>query len=320
MRRKLIISLLIIISLLVFGVVAMAYFFIANDAPIIKGEVIQQVEYKNHLTVDIYMPTKEVHQLNPVVLYFHGGGWIGGSKGAININRINGAINQLREKGYAIISVDYSLATSDQSSFPYCIMDAYDAIKWVEDQASVYSFDTENVGLMGESAGAHISMMTAYANMEDLSLGSKSNININYVVDIYGPTHLDSLYHSERPDSLRSIVEKMPTRLREHLTEQIFGFDPEEDSLRTHNFMYLYSPINHINKDIPPTLIIHGQLDKICPLMQSELLQAKLEDLDIEHEYHVIEGMHHAFNGASPEQKAEAQTWIVDFIERHYHW
>lgn len=296
---------------------ALAYFFIANEAPVTKGEVIHDLEYKDQLTLDIYMPTKEVYEKHPVVLFFHGGGWIGGSKGAININRINGSINQLREKGYAIISVDYSLANKDQSSFPHCIIDVYDAIKWLEDQAIIYSFDINNVGIMGESAGAHISMIAVYGNVEDFSPNSKSNIKINYVVDIYGPTHLDSLYHSDRPDSLRSIVEKMPSSLREHLTEQIFGFDPEEDSLRTHDFMYLYSPITYVNKDIPPTLIIHGQLDKICPLMQSELLQAKLEDLDIEHEYHVIEGMHHAFNGATKEQKAQAQTWIVEFIEKH---
>lgn len=297
---------------------ALAYFFIANEAPIMKGEVFHHVEYKNHLGLDIYMPTNEIYQRHPVVLFFHGGGWIGGSKEAINVNRINGAINQLRENGYAIISVDYRLATRERSSFPYCIIDAYDAIKWLEDQAGIYSFDTNNVGLMGESAGAHIAMMTAYAEVEDFSPGSKSNIHINYVVDFYGPTHLDSLYHTQRPDSLRSIVEKMPSGLRAHLTEQIFGFDPEEDSATAQDFMHRYSPIVYLHKDIAPTLIIHGQLDKICPLLQSEMLQAKLTELDIDHEYHVITGMHHAFNGASKEQKALAQIWIVDFIKRHY--
>jgi len=318
MKRKLIISFIIIFTLVIFGVSALAYFFIANEAPVIKGEVIHHVNYKEELSLDIYLPTNEVYVHHPVLLFFHGGGWIGGSKGAININRVNGSINQLREKGYAVISVDYSLASSDQSAFPHCIIDAYDAIKWVEDHAAKYDFDTQNVGLMGESAGAHISMMAAYAKVEGFSPNSKSNIDLKYVVDIYGPTHLDSLYHSERPDSLRSIVEKMPEGLRDHLTEQIFGFDPEEDSLRTLQFMYQYSPITYVHKEIPPTLIIHGQLDKICPLMQSEILQAKLEDLNIDHEYHVVENMHHAFNGASEEQKEEVQTWIVDFVEKQY--
>jgi len=189
----------------------------------------------------------------------------------------------------------------------------------VEDHASEYGFDIHNVGLMGESSGAHISMMAAYAPVEDFSLETQSQINLKYLVDIYGPTQLDSLYHAQRPDSLLSIVEKMPSGIKDYFTEQIFGFDPEEDSLRTHEFMYRYSPLIYVSKEAPPTLIIHGRLDKICPVMQSEMLHAKMDDLDIEHEYHVIENMHHAFNGASPEQKAQAQTWIVDFIEKHYH-
>jgi len=319
MKRNLLIAITVIISLSLFGIGSLAYFFIANEAPMIKGDVIHHIHYKKGLSLDIYKPTQEIHKASPVVVFFHGGAWILGSKGTININRINGAINQLREKGYSIISVNYTLANKDHPPFPHCIVDAFDAIKWIEDHAEEFHFDINNVGLIGESAGAHIALMTAYANAEDFHPAAKSIIKIQYVVDIYGPSHLHSLYLAKRPDSLQSIVEKMPKKLKNRLEHQLFGFNPEEDSLQALRFSRKYSPITYVNTQVPPTLIIHGQLDKIVPLSQSQMLHEKLMSLKIANEMHIINQMHHAFNGATKEQKIEIQSWIVDFIEKHYH-
>lgn len=321
MKKKLrnIIIVIVAIALIIIGY--FSYFFISNKAPIINGEVIRQVNYKPDLNLDIYMPTPAVFEKHPVVIFYHGGAWIGGAKEAININRFNGAINQLREKGYAIVSANYTLASQENSPFPACIIDAFDAIKWVENHAEEYHFDLENVGVFGESAGAHIALMTAFADANEFSPASKSAIELGYVVDIYGPSHLERIYKSNLVDSISTIIERAPERLQAciNIPEQLFGFDPEEDSIRTRDFTALFSPINYINPHIPPLLIIHGDQDRVVPLEQSTLLMAKLQEMDLNFEYHEIENMDHAFIGASKEQRENVQNWIADFILSQYH-
>lgn len=320
MNKKLRNFVFILLSFFLITAGGFSYFFISNKAPIINGEVIRQVNYKPDLNLDIYMPTQTVFEKHPVVIFYHGGAWIGGAKEAININRFNGAINQLREKGYAIVTANYTLASREQSPFPACIIDAFDAIKWVENHADAYQFDLDNVGVFGESAGAHIALMVAFSDVNDFSPSSKSNIELDYIVDVYGPSHLERLYESNLVDSLTTLIEQVPERLQAciNIPEQLFGFDPQEDSIRTRDFTTLYSPINYVNPHIPPLLIIHGDQDRIVPLQQSTLLLAKLQQMDLKFEYHEIENMDHAFIGASKQQREEVQNWISSFIVRQH--
>ena len=56
------------------------FFMISTDAPIIRGEVIRHIEYKKGQILDIYLPTQPVYDKMPVIVYVHGGAWIGGRK------------------------------------------------------------------------------------------------------------------------------------------------------------------------------------------------------------------------------------------------
>jgi len=204
------------------------YFFISTDAPIIQGEVVHQINYKNDLTLDVYQPVQTRYKNSPVVVFFHGGAWIMGAKESININRFNGAINKLREKGYAVVAPNYTLARREHSPFPDCIEDARDVIQWIGQHADEYNFDTRNVGIFGESAGAHIALMVAF-QQEDRDFNAMSEqIGINYVVDMYGPSHLESLYHIQALDSVRIMMARIPDHLRScvDVTQHLFGFNP----------------------------------------------------------------------------------------------
>jgi acetyl esterase/lipase len=308
--------LLSILALVAAGLFAFGYFIIANDAPIITGKVIRNVEYKPGLKLDIYTPTQQVYDKAPVVIYIHGGAWISGLKEGLNFNRFNQAANELRNAGYAIISINYTLAKSNQSPFPTCIDDAVDAVRWIHQNADAHQFDVNNVGLFGESAGAHIAMMTAYANY----FKDSPQIHFNYVVDVYGPNQLTGVYHTPTVDTLYSVLAKLPDHLQSRLdiAKYIFGFDPKQDSVRAIEMMNTFSPYNLITSSAPATLIIHGDSDRIVPIVQSTTLHAKLDSLGVENEIHIVKGVDHAFAKATHEQKSELQKWIVAFIEQHY--
>lgn len=298
----------------------MYFFFKRTDAPILQGEVLFNIEYKDGLELDLYQPTNEAHTKNPVLIYYHGGAWVSGNKITANNDRFNDTFNDLRENGYSIISPDYTLAEFKKSPFPDCIIDAFDVISWIENNANKYNFDTNNVGVLGESAGGHLALMVAYADVAKFA--KPHAISLNYVAAIYPPTDLAQLY--EDMEDLREQVDEstsaLPTQLQEHfdINQYLFGFNPEENTLKADSMANLFSPINYLNKDIPSTLIIHGNKDQVVPLSQSVILKEKIDSLGLNLEMHILDGVDHAFMDASSEQKEQSQNWISEFVLKHY--
>ena len=300
--------LIVLIALTSGFAIAFGYFLVSNDAPIVVGNVVRNIEYKPGLKLDIYHPTTKVYERTPVIVYIHGGAWIAGFKESLNFNRFNHAFNTLRESGYAIVSVNYTLAQPNKSPFPDCIKDASDAVFWLTQNSALYNFDVDNIGLFGESAGAQIAMMVAY---------SQDSVKFNYVVDIYGPNQLAGVLHTPIIDTM---VGKIPATYRPLLTPEkyIFGLDPEQDSVAITQLVQAYSPFGYLTSSVPPTLIIHGDSDRIVPLSQSIILQTKLDSLGVENDIHIVKGADHLFAKATPQQKLEAQKRVVAFIRKHY--
>ncbi len=292
------------------------FYFKRTDAPILKGKVDLCINYKGDLQLDIYEPTKEVFAKRPVLIYYHGGAWVGGNKITVNNTRFHGAFNTLREKGYTIISPAYTLAKFKVSPFPACIADAIDVITWIEQNANVYNFDTNNVGVLGESAGGHLALMTAYADAEKFT--SPHSVSLNYVAAIYPPTDLRKLYtdQKEMRASVKASTASLPTSVQEYfdINQYLFGFDSEQDPIRANEIAQLYSPIHYINKEIPKTLLIHGNKDRVVPISQSIVLKEKMEAMDIPVQFHTLDGVDHAFVNATPAQKDQTQEWIINFV------
>jgi len=291
-----------------------------TDPPIITGEVIRDIPYKPGLTLDIYAPTVRTEGPVPVVVFIHGGAWIVGMKESINFNRVNGSINALRQAGYSIISIDYTLASSDRPPFPACLEDAADALAWVVREAPSRGWDLENIGLFGESAGAHIAMMLAYAGPESFAPDCP-DFPIRYVVDIYGPNQLEGIYSMPMAETYHAFMEELPTSIssRIDLRNAIFGFNPEQDTLRAQRYMELYSPYLYVHPGVPPTLIIQGDQDHLVPVVQSTALHERLDSLGVENEILILAGVDHGFIGATSEEKEKIQHMIVSFITSHRH-
>lgn len=307
-----------VVPLLAFTLFMVSFLF-GNDAPIISGKTEAGVVYKNELKLDLYRPTKNVFEASPVVLYIHGGAWIAGTKGSVNFNRVNGAINTLRDKGYTIISPDYSLAGEGRSVFPECILDVYDAIQWTKANASVYDLDTTNIGLMGESAGAHIAMMIAFPDTT-LQRTKYEKTSFSYLVDIYGPNDLTDLYRGESVEKIDASIRKVSKVFGStfNIKEYVFGFDPAKDSARAYELLYRFSPMNILTWKKFPVLIIHGKGDQVVPVEQSIKLKTKLDELGIPNEIHLLDSVDHNFRKATEQQKDSIQTWISDFVGRSY--
>jgi len=108
----------------------------------------------NKIRLRIYSPA-ELSQKLPCILYFHGGGWIGGQ-----MAYVENICKYLAEKIQGVVvSVDYRLAPEDP--FPKGFHDCVDAIRFVCENSNAFSIDSNRIGVCGDSAGGNLAAACA---------------------------------------------------------------------------------------------------------------------------------------------------------------
>ncbi|MBE4950947.1 alpha/beta hydrolase [Chryseobacterium culicis] len=273
----------------------------------------------NAVKLDVFTPKNGTSgQLFPVLIYVHGGGWIGGDKVIHADNYVETTIAKLVAKQYAVVSINYTLL-NDSTHFPLPLEDTKDAVRWVRKNAAQYHFDTNNIGLFGASAGAHLSMMAAYTpdntyfgNPELSSYSSQ----VNYVIDHYGPADLNTLFHTKLgtiPVGLIGLMSKKIVGLQENLVRGISGYNIRKDQDRAIDYLKTMSPVNFVSAAVP-TLIVQGNNDKIVPLKQSKKLHRKLNKAGIQNSLIIVDGGVHGFGTTDKAYLDQLTDQMVDFV------
>jgi len=127
------------------------------QAPLPSDVSISEVDFpagNDGRKLRLYHP-KEASAPLPVVLFIHGGGWIGGSLDAFNEPCAALAHNT----GALVVSPEYRLAP--EHPFPAAVEDTQAALRWVADNIATYGGDPERIAVGGESAGANLAAVAA---------------------------------------------------------------------------------------------------------------------------------------------------------------
>jgi acetyl esterase len=105
--------------------------------------------------IPIRIYTAEGAGKRPVVVYYHGGGWVVG-----NIETHDNVARYLaKASGGILVSVDYRLAPEDP--FPAAVDDAYAALQWVSENAGSLGGDPSRITVAGDSAGGNLSAVVS---------------------------------------------------------------------------------------------------------------------------------------------------------------
>ena len=96
--------------------------------------------------LDVYRPKAEKGKL-PVIVSFHGGGWVYGDKNVYQFYCMD-----LAGRGFAVVNYSYRLAP--EYRYPAPFEDTNEVFRWVLENAEKYGFDTDNIFAVGDSAGA----------------------------------------------------------------------------------------------------------------------------------------------------------------------
>ncbi|WP_336703892.1 alpha/beta hydrolase [Chryseobacterium indologenes] len=285
--------------------------------------VSEDIVYKTNrkgkpLALDLYTPKNATTEKLPVLIYVHGGGWVEGDKVVNADNYLETTVKKLIGKQYAVISINYTLL-NDSTHFPLPLEDTKDAVRWVRKNAEKYHFDTNNIGLFGASAGAHLSLMAAYTP-DNTYLGnpelSSYSAKVNYVIDHYGPADLNKLFHTRLgtiPVGMIGLMSKKIVGLQENLVKGISGYDIRKDQDSAIDYLKTLSPVYFVSGGVP-TLIVQGNNDKVVPLNQSKKLHRKLNRAKIQNALIIVDGGVHGFGTTDKAYLDKLTDEMVDFV------
>ncbi|SAK42680.1 esterase/lipase [Caballeronia hypogeia] len=111
------------------------------------------------LAARLYKPSAG-HGALPLLVYFHGGGWVVG-----DLDTHDGLVERLAHDSHcAVVSVDYRLAP--EHPFPAPCDDALDALIWLAEHRTRLGFAADRLAVGGDSAGAHLAVVAARAANE----------------------------------------------------------------------------------------------------------------------------------------------------------
>lgn len=156
--------------------------------------------------LDLRLPDPIAHPgLRPVIVYVHSGGWIAGDRNSVP----EIALAQVA-RGYALVSIDYQLATLGTdgrpvASFPGAIWDVKRAIRYVKANAGNWDVDPRQVILMGASAGGYLAAFVGATagrfEPPDLPTTAirRNDSSVEAIVDLVGPTDLETFERTDHP-------------------------------------------------------------------------------------------------------------------------
>lgn len=254
-------------------------------------DVVYKTRNNKEITLDIYK-NKEINTPSPVIIYVFGNGWMYGDK--VIPSAIEPIIDLLKNEGYAVISTSYELM-NNEIILKDQISDVKDTIRWIYKNKDKYNFDTNNIGMIGPSAGAHLCMMAAFSNDDefigDYSLKSYSS-KVKYIVDLFGPSKLSEINLSIAP---KNITDNLTNDSIESLSKE-------------------FSPIEYITSKLPDTLIIHSLKDDIIPYESSLKLYEASIKYNNNFELYTLQNCTHTLKNLSETEALNLYMKIVDFI------
>ena len=239
----------------------------------------------------------------PVLVFFHGGGWVIGS-----LDSHDRTCRELaHEAGCIVVSVDYRLAP--EFKFPYATEDAYAATAWVAEHARELGADPERVAVGGDSSGGNLAAVTC------LMARDRGGPPIAYQLLLYPVTDYvfddDSSRQAEegRVLDVTGVHWFMDHYMRDHADTQNPYFSPmRADSLA----------------GLPPALVITGEYDPLRD--QGEAYAQRLRSDGVLVRQRRYQGMVHAFLAmtvvvdAARDAMTETATTLRDALNQGERW
>ena len=279
-----------------------------------KLNVLYKVTKEEDLYLDIYYPkpTMEGKRL-PVVIYTHGGGWAAGSRHGAANNSFKKVHTALLEKGFCVVSVSYRLwKEGGEISMRDCVIDSKDALRYLSKHSKMLGIDSNRFFSFGDSAGGQIAQMLLLSD-HDCLIGDPNLTEYSYKmkagVSWYGPCDFEKTSLFNHDDSA-NFGDRFGPRIIKPNTKP-------EDKLSLYKEM---SPINYLNKNSSPLLMIQGDNDPTIPVKHAYYMAEKAKEVGAPVTTLIIKNSGHNWRNVGAEIEPTREEIIqktVDYFVAH---
>ncbi len=244
------------------------------------------------LTYDVIRPAM---QSGAAILWIQSGGWYSSYTEPKNLF---GATQGFLDKGYTVVIIRHGSAP--KYTVPEAAADVRRAVRAVRLNAKAHGIDPNRLGVMGMSAGGHLSLMLGTTGDAGDSMSKdellRQSSRVAAVVAICPPT------------DLRGWTTDPPAEIKKHAgLKPPLTFDAKLEPD--------VSPLLKVTADDAPTLLIHGDKDTLVPIEHSRNIVPLFEKAGVPVKLVTVEGAGHGF---TPKQNHEVMTpALMAWFEKH---
>lgn len=196
---------------------------------------------KGEIKIRIIRPLNNESKL-PVVMYFHGGGWILGDK-----NIFDRLVREIANGAQAaVVFVDFN--RSPESQYPIAIEEVYAATKYISEHGNDFNVNPSRLAVMGDSVGGNMAAVVTMLAKE------RGGPNIDYQVLFYPVTdaNFETESYKEFANGYWLSTEAMKWFWNAYL--------PDENERKKHTVSPLQASVEQL-KELPPALVITNEFD-----------------------------------------------------------
>lgn len=250
----------------------------------IHAQQIDSILYKQVDSTDLYLyidypPGYDASLSYPAMVFFFGGGWVGGTPG-----HFAPQARYFAQRGLVCIRADYRVKTRHGTTPFESLKDAKSAIRFIRENAKKLGLDPRQIIASGGSAGGHLAAATALITacndgMDDLSFSCVPNALV-----LFNP-----------------VIDNGPGG---------YGYERIGEAYKE------FSPLHNIQDGAPPTIFLLGTQDVLIPVETARYYKTVMEKVGSRCELSLYEGEGHGFfnygrSGSYKKTVMEADNFLV---------
>ena len=229
-------------------------------------DVIYARKFGTALTFDVFEPDKK----NGAAVFFMVSGGFVSSHDAISAR----TYLPFLERGYTVFAIVH--ACQPKFQIPEITQDIHRAIRYVRHHASRWGIDTNKFGITGGSAGGHLSVTMGTQGRPGNATAKdpidRASSEVHAVACFFPPTDFENW---GEPGDNQVGIGRVGTQFKG-------AFGPRSDTPDERAELGReISPINFVNSNTVPTLIIHGDADKLVPIYQAQIFEKKCQEFGV---------------------------------------
>lgn len=241
----------------------------------------------------------------PAILWVPGGGYRGTDK-----NLMVAEMMFLADAGFVLASMYYR--SSAEGHFPDQIVDVKTAIRFLRAHAGEYEIDPDHIGIIGRSAGGHLSALAALnSDCYESEEWKEYPSTVQACCDMFGPVDMVRLMEVD-DYMMKNVPDYRWKTVEETHAGALLGGDVSTMRDRAR----LASPSHMLTNQMCPMLILHGDADPLVPCEISDDFYAKIAAAGMEDrtDYYILK---HGGHGSREFFQDSVKEIIEKFFEKY---